>query len=54
MTCLENVSVQRRIVFAASFLPPDMPLYWNVVISFASQAISGVQQGVTTEKVSWL
>ena len=38
-------------MFAASFLPPDMPLYWNVVTNFANQAISGAQQGVTTEEV---
>ena len=51
MTYLQNVSVQRRMLFAASFLPPDMPLYWDVVASFANQAIAGAQPGVTTEEV---
>ena len=51
MTFLRNVSVQRRMMFAASFLPPDMPLYWDVVASFANQVIAGTQPGVTTEEV---
>ena len=50
MACLENVCVQRRLLFAASFLPPDMPLYWNVVTSFANQDASGTKQGVTAEE----
>ena len=49
MACLENMCVQRRLLFAASFLPPDMPHYWNVVTSFANQDASGTKQGVTAE-----
>ena len=50
MACLENVCVQRRLLFAASFLPPDMPLYWNVVTSLANQDASETKQGVTAEE----
>ena len=42
--------VQRRLLFVASFLTPDMPLYWNVVTSFANQDASGTKQGVTAEE----
>ena len=46
--------VQRRLLFAASFLPPDMPLYWNVVTSLANQDASGTKQGVAAEAKSVL
>ena len=40
-THTDTASVQRRLVFATSFLPPDIPFYWNIVADFANQAISG-------------
>ena len=41
MACVsENASMQRRMVFAASFLPFEIPCYWNIVADFANQVVS--------------
>ena len=41
MSCVEkNAAVQRRMLFATSHLPPDIPGYWNIVASFANQVVS--------------
>ena len=36
----KNASLQRRMVFATSYLPPDIPGYWSIVASFANQVVS--------------
>ena len=36
-----NAAVQRRMLFATSYLPPDVPGYWNVIADFANQVVSG-------------
>ena len=33
---IQNVSVLRRLLFAAAFLSPDLPMFWGVVIEFAT------------------
>ena len=33
---IQNVSVIRRLLFAVVFLTPDLPMYWGVVIEFAT------------------
>ena len=41
MSCVEkNASAQRRMVFATSYLPLDIPGYWTIVASFANQVVS--------------
>lgn len=41
MSCVEkNASVQRRMAFATSYLPPDIPGYWTIVASFANHVVS--------------
>lgn len=32
--------VQRRMMFATHFLPPDLPNYWNIIAGFASKISS--------------
>ena len=34
---VKDTAVFRRLVFAASYLPTDIPHYWNIVATFASQ-----------------
>ena len=33
---IQDVSVVRRLLFAVVFLTPDLPMYWGVVIEFAT------------------
>ena len=33
---IQDVSVIRRLLFAVVFLTPDLPMYWGVVIEFAT------------------
>ena len=33
---IKDISVLRRILFAASFLPPQLPQFWGVVLEFAT------------------
>lgn len=33
----ENCAVLRRMLFATSFLPPDLPLCWEIIARFANQ-----------------
>ena len=37
---LQDLTVLRRIIFAAVYLPRELPQYWSVVALFASQGIS--------------
>lgn len=33
---IQDVSVLRRLLFAAKFLPPDIPHFWGLVVEFAT------------------
>ena len=33
---IQDVSVVRRLLFAVVFLSPDLPMYWGVVLEFAT------------------
>ena len=33
---IQDVSVIRRLLFTVVFLTPDLPMYWGVVIEFAT------------------
>ena len=52
MACLENMCVQRRLLFAASFFPPDMPHYWNVVTSLLTKMRQGLSKE-SLQKLNW-
>lgn len=34
---VESAAVQRRMIFATNYLPPDLPNYWTIVATFASK-----------------
>ena len=34
---LQDPAILRRIIFAAVYLPSEMPHYWNIIARFASQ-----------------
>lgn len=36
-----DITAQRRMIFAASFLPQDIPNYWDIVAEFANQSNPG-------------
>ena len=44
---MEVTESKRRLIYAASHLPSEIPLYWNVVASFSNQASS--KETVTPE-----
>ena len=33
---IQDVSVLRRLLFAVVFLSPDLPMFWGVVLEFAT------------------
>ncbi len=37
-----DVAVLRRMLFATSYLPSDIPQYWNIVATFANQGSSNI------------
>ena len=48
---VKDVSVLRRMLFASTFLPCDMPHYWEVVASFSNQ---GSYENVSSSQVKLL
>lgn len=50
MACLaDDVSVQRRLIVATSFLPRELPSYWNIIADFANQGLPEKRSTVSPE-----
>ena len=43
-----DISAQRRMIFAAAFLPQDIPCYWDIIAEFANQG-PGVLSKITKD-----
>lgn len=46
---LTDAATHRRMVFATSFLPPELPHYWDVIARFANQNINSTKSVVTPQ-----
>ena len=46
-SCVKDAAVQRRMIFATLFLPPELPKYWETIATFASTIKSG--ESITPE-----
>ena len=52
---VSQASTVRRMLFATSFLPPDIPNYWEMVATFASDgSVSPQQAKLKMENVQML
>ena len=50
---IQDVSVLRRLLFAVVFLSPDLPMFWGVVLEFAT-AGKVSKSSITPEQVKVL
>ena len=45
-----DITAKRRMIFAAGFLPQDIPHYWDIVAEFANESNPGMLRNT---KESW-
>ena len=51
---IQDVSVIRRLLFAVVFLTPDLPMYWGVVIEFATAGkVSVICYTWSSQGIDW-
>lgn len=57
---IQDVSVLRRLLFAVTFLSPELPMFWGVVVEFATKgevsksSITPEQARMLTENIQFL
>ena len=44
----QDVSILRRLLFAVVFLNPELPLFWGVVVEFATYSREGPEDKCNT------